>query len=97
MKDFHDLYSLVSLPGCLNPIYAEKVVVCVFNHRGTSLQKLPLDFDAAAMGQLQSLWDEYSKGLKLSVSIPFVFGDVVSQINHWLKTTTTLCSLKNDC
>lgn len=33
MKDFHDLYSLVSLPKCLNVIYTEKVVVNVFKHR----------------------------------------------------------------
>ena len=94
MKDFHDLHSLVSLPRCLNTAYAEKVVVNVFNHRGASLQKLPLDFDASAMAKLEPLWDDYYKELKSGVSLPSSFRDIVSQINHWLESTTALCSLK---
>src|SRR6185312_12245118 len=44
MKDFHDLYSLISLERCLDPAYTDKVVTIVFNHRQTSL-KLPLNLD----------------------------------------------------
>lgn len=94
MKDFHDLHSLVSLPGCLNTTYAEKVVINVFNHRGASLQNLPLDFDVTAMAKLELLWGDYYKQLKSSVSLPSSFGDVVSQINQWLESTTAFCSPK---
>lgn len=94
MKDFHDLHSLVSLPGCLNATYTEKVVINVFNHRGASLKNLPLDFDASAMAKLEPLWDDYYKELKSSISLPSSFGNVVSQINHWLGSATALCSPK---
>lgn len=94
MKDFHYLYSLVSLPRCLSTAYVEKVVINVFNHRGASLEELPLDFDASAMAKLEPLWDDYYKQLKSSVSLPSSFGNVVSQINQWLESTTALCSPK---
>lgn len=92
MKDFHDLYSLVSLPKCLNPIYAEKVVINVFKHRQASIQSLPLSFDTLGLQKLQALWDDYRQDLKLNVSLPSAFGEVISNINHWLLTMTTLCN-----
>jgi len=64
-------------------------------YRGASLQKLPLNFDAAGMVKLEPLWDDYYKELKPSISLPSSFGNVVSQINHWLKSATTLCNPKN--
>jgi predicted nucleotidyltransferase component of viral defense system len=91
MKDFHDLYSLVSLPMCLNAIYTEKVVIRVFKHRQASIQNLPLHFDTTGMTKLQSLWYDYRQDLKPSVLLPSAFGEVVSKINHWLLSMTTLC------
>ncbi|PIS00318.1 MAG: nucleotidyl transferase AbiEii/AbiGii toxin family protein [Chlamydiae bacterium CG10_big_fil_rev_8_21_14_0_10_35_9] len=91
MKDFHDLYSLVSLSECLNSTYLEKVIINVFNHRGTSIQKLPLNFDTIAITNLQSLWENYCKELKPSISLPSSLGKVVSTINHWLESATALC------
>jgi len=82
MKDYHDLYSLVSLPGCLNVRYAEKVVINVFNHRGTSMEKL------------QSLWNYYYKELNSNATLPFSFKDVLFQINQWLEDLTILCGSK---
>lgn len=92
MKDFHDLHSLVSLPDCLNATYTEKVVISVFNHRQASIQKLPLHFDAAAKTKLQPLWHNYHQELKPRGSLPPSIGDVVSDINHWLESNTTLCN-----
>lgn len=92
MKDFHDLYSLVDLPGCLNAFYTEKVVISVFKHRQASIQNLPLHFDVVGMTKLQSLWDDYYQELKSNVSIPSSFVDVVSKINNWLEINTSLCN-----
>lgn len=92
MKDFHDLYSLVSLPRFLNVLYTEKVVINVFNHRQTSIQNLPIHFDALELQKLQSLWADYHRDLKSSISLPSAFGEILSKINHWLLTMTTLCN-----
>lgn len=91
MKDLHDLYSLISLPDCLNPTYIEKVVVSVFNHRQASIEKLPLDFDVEAIARLQPVWHNYYQQLQFKGSLPSKFEKVVSTINHWLATNTSLC------
>lgn len=95
MKDFHDLYSLVSLKGCLDPIYVEKVVVKVFNHRQASLAQLPLSLDAESMQILQPLWQDYqrrvsSKQAQIS-PLPESLVKIISAINNWLVYNTQLC------
>lgn len=93
MKDFHDLYSLISLEKCLDPTYTGKVVTTVFNHRQTSLN-LPLAFDAEAIETLQPLWKDYQQGLtptQKSIVLPKNFKDLVLVINMWLKSNTKLC------
>lgn len=90
MKDFHDLYSLVSLPDCLNPVYAENVILNVFRHRNSPVSLLPLRFDVASIAKLQSLWNNYLKELKSTSSLPSSFHEVVSKINGWLSVNTSL-------
>jgi hypothetical protein len=94
MKDFHDLYSLISLEGCLNTAYTDKVVVTVFNHRQTALEKLPLKFDIEAMDVLQPLWQDYQQDLAsspMTILLPESLKDVISAINTWLMHNTQLC------
>lgn len=94
MKDFHDLYSLISLERCLDSTYTEKVVTTVFNHRQTPL-KLPLKLDIEFIEILQPLWQEYQKDLSGSQTAhkpPKLIQDVISSINSWLKDNTQLCT-----
>ncbi|MEM7175341.1 MAG: nucleotidyl transferase AbiEii/AbiGii toxin family protein [Chlamydiota bacterium] len=91
MKDFHDLYSLVSLPNCLNTSYTEKVVINVFNHRQTSIENLPLNFDSEAKERLQHVWHDYHQQLQLKEVLPSKFEEIVFTINHWLSKNTSFC------
>lgn len=93
MKDFHDLYSLISL-GNLNEAYTEKAVQLVFNHRKTSLENLPIIFDENAMIQLQEAWGLYHRRLKTtknSIILPVSIEDLIESINQWLNLKTALC------
>ena len=92
MKDFHDLHTLISLEGCLDGSYTEKVVVSVFNHRQT-LVKLPLKHDIEFIEMLQPLWCEYQNDLannQVANKPPELIQDVISFINSWLKDNTQL-------
>jgi predicted nucleotidyltransferase component of viral defense system len=94
MKDFHDLYSLISLEKCLDPDYTNKVVKTVFNHRQTQL-KLPLKHEVEFIEMLQPLWREYQKDLpknQVTIKPPELIQDVISFINSWLKNNTQLCT-----
>ncbi len=90
MKDFHDLYSLISSEKCLDPDYIDKVVKNVFNHRGTSLNKLPISFDADSLETLQSLWLGYQKDLPSAIPKalhpPKLLQDLIADVNDWLLT-----------
>lgn len=93
MKDFHDLYTLTSLEGCLDGSYTEKVVVAVFNHRQTSLQ-LPLNFTAESLNVLQPLWKSYQQDLSSSsnaIRVPEELKDLITALNNWLMRNTQLC------
>lgn len=93
MKDFHDLYSLVSQGNCLESNYTNKVVKTVFNHRHTELQKLPIKFDSASMNTLQPLWKEYRQKLSSGQSLttlPKSLEEVINAINKWLMLNTQL-------
>ncbi|HEV8052849.1 MAG TPA: nucleotidyl transferase AbiEii/AbiGii toxin family protein [Parachlamydiaceae bacterium] len=95
MKDFHDLYSLISLEECLEPTYTDKVVKIVFNHREASLQKLPITFDDESIETLQPLWHEYQKELsfnKTAPQPPKLLQDLISAVNGWLTRNTHLCT-----
>jgi predicted nucleotidyltransferase component of viral defense system len=90
MKDFHDLYSLIHL-GDLEIALTEKAIQLVFQHRKTSLRKLPIAFDQAAFETLQKSWNLYRRKLKKkkdSLPVPESIEDVVLSINQWLKIGT---------
>lgn len=95
MKDFHDLYSLIVLEGCLNPSYTDQVVAMVFTHRQTSTENLPLKFDSDFIDILQPLWRDYRRDLsssQASITLPESIQEVISSINSWLTQNTNLCS-----
>lgn len=93
MKDFHDLISLISLDGCLDRNYADKVVKAVFLHRETPIKALPIQLDYDAAEVLQSAWQNYrEKTFSLGKEkIPNAIKDVIELINTWLKVNTSLC------
>lgn len=93
MKDFHDLYSLVTLPESLDPHYTEEVVVSVFRHRGTSLSSLPLPEKSYAQRRLADLWGAYLKDQTVGhspIDLPDSLQQLISTVNQWLRTNTNL-------
>lgn len=86
MKDFHDLYSLVSL-DVLDSSLAKKAVELVFHHRKTSIKKLPASFGRDALETMEKNWSAYHKKIKSktgALKLPESIEDVVSAVNQWL-------------
>lgn len=87
MKDFHDLYSLVSL-DVLDSSLAKKAVELVFHHRKTTLKKLPASFGREALETMEKNWSAYRKKIKSkkgALKLPESIEDVVSAVNQWLE------------
>ena len=94
MKDFHDIFSLITLDDCLDLAYTDKVVKAVFLHRQTSIDALPIQFDDDAMEKLQSAWQNYHEkaiSIESKGNIPKTIREIIHSINTWLKVNTTLC------
>ena len=86
MKDFHDLHSLVCL-DILESSLAKKAVEVVFDHRKTSLKKLPASFGKEAFETMEKNWSAYRKKIntkKSAINLPESIEDVVSALNQWL-------------
>ena len=86
MKDFHDLYSLVSL-DVLDSSLAKKAVELVFHHRKTPLKKLPASFGRDALETMEKNWSAYRKKIKSkkgALKLPESIAEVVSAVNHWV-------------
>jgi predicted nucleotidyltransferase component of viral defense system len=86
MKDFHDLYSLVSL-DVLDSSLAKKAVELVFHHRKTPVKKLPASFGRDALETMERNWSAYRKKIKSkkgALKLPESIEDVVSAVNQWL-------------
>ena len=95
MKDFHDLYSMISsyqLPSFHN---LEGVIQLVFEHRETPLA-LPITYAEDEMTQVQNFWSEYLKNLRAenSDNLPTSVAHVISTINDWLRLKTGLIDSK---
>jgi predicted nucleotidyltransferase component of viral defense system len=93
MKDFHDLYALISL-GNLHETPVEKAIQLVFHHRKTSLQGLPITFDENALEQLEKAWSVYHRRLKTTnsaLSLPVSMGSLIEALNQWLHLKTNFC------
>lgn len=86
MKDFHDLYSLIQL-NVLDHSLAKKAVELVFNHRKTSLEKLPASFAKDAFETMEKNWGAYRKKIKTkkdTLKLPESIEEVILVVNHWL-------------
>ncbi|PWU13354.1 MAG: nucleotidyl transferase AbiEii/AbiGii toxin family protein [Chlamydiae bacterium] len=91
MKDFHDLYSLVSsslLPSFHN---LERIICRVFEHRETPLI-LPITYTEDEMKQMQNFWNQYVKNLRAenSRNLPILIAQIIATINDWLRLNTDL-------
>ncbi len=89
MKDFHDLYSMISSQPSLGNV--EEIIRMVFEHRETELA-LPITYDADELNRLQNFWNEYLRNLRAEnlVSLPENIADVIAKTNNWLQLNTGL-------
>jgi predicted nucleotidyltransferase component of viral defense system len=95
MKDFHDLYSLISssqLPSFHN---LERIIRLVFEHRETPLT-LPITYAVDEMEQVQNFWSEYLKNLRAenTENLPTLIAQVIATINDWLHLNTELVDME---
>ena len=83
MKDFHDLYSMITSPAFSSFHDLESIIHLVFEHRGTKLA-LPIFFKTDEMSRLQNFWNEYLKGLRPenASSLPWNIAHVITKINE---------------
>ena len=91
MKDFHDIYSMITssqLPSFHN---LEGVIRLVFEHRETPIA-LPITYSEDEMKQVQNYWSEYLKNLRAenSDNLPIIVAQVIAAINDWLRLNTGL-------
>lgn len=95
MKDFHDLYSLISFSHFSLFHNLEEVIRLVFAHRKTPLS-LPITYGEDEMKLLQNFWNEYLKNLRPenAENLPIILGKLVVTINNWLCSNTELISSK---
>lgn len=91
MKDFHDLYSMITSLDFSSFHDLEVIIRLVFEHRETKLA-FPILFIEEELSRMQNFWNEYLRSLSpehLS-SLPRNIADVVSKINDWLHVYTRL-------
>lgn len=94
MKDFHDLYSLISVPNLLNEKQTERAVRMVFEHRGTEINELPIIFDDEDAQLLNKAWGFYYRRLKsneIKKILPTDHRELTQAINDWLLNKTKVC------
>ena len=95
MKDFHDLYSLIS--SSQSPLFhnLEGIIRLVFEHRETPLALL-ITYTGDEMEQLQNFWNAYLKNLraKNAENLPITVAQVIARINDWLRLNTRLIGSK---
>jgi predicted nucleotidyltransferase component of viral defense system len=89
MKDFHDLYSVISSKPSLDNV--EGIIRLVFEHRETNLA-LPITYEQDEMNRLQNFWNEYLRNLRAEnlTSLPENIADVIVTVNNWLRSNTGL-------
>jgi hypothetical protein len=89
MKDFHDLYSMISSKPFLGNV--EGIIRLVFEHRETNLI-LPISYQEDDMNRLQNFWNGYLRNLRAEnlIFLPENVADVISTINNWLQLNTEL-------
>ncbi len=80
MKDFHDLYTIVTSRKMLNEKDAAKAIRVVFDHRKTPI-RLPMQFDVSALEALQQHWGRYRHSAALTKVLPEQIEEVIAGIN----------------
>ncbi len=95
MKDFHDLYSLISSSEFSSFHNLEGVIRLVFEHRETPLT-LPITYSEDEIKQLQTFWNKYLKNLRAenTENLPITLAQVIATINDWLLLNTELIGRK---
>jgi len=91
MKDFHDLYSMITSPTFSSFHNLETIIRLVFEHRETKLA-LPILFTEEELPRMQNFWNEYLRSLRPEhvSALPRNIADVLSKINDWLRSHTRL-------
>lgn len=88
MKDYHDLFSLVSSGKILDEGKVEDAIRSVFSHRKTPIA-LPIRFSDEATDELQKYWDRYRHSTTSPEALPDHIKQLIEQINRWLALNTT--------
>ncbi len=86
MKDFHDLYTMITGREQLHLQNLKEAIVMVFNHRQTPLN-LPVQFSEADNQSLEKYWSAYYKELNQSAlmqSFPTTLQELIESLNTWL-------------
>ena len=83
MKDFHDLYTIVSSGKMLNEKDTAKAIRLVFGHRKTPI-RLPMQFDSSGLEALQQYWGRYHKTAAASARLPSQIVEVIEVINKFI-------------
>ncbi len=83
MKDFHDLFTIISSERLLNKEDIEMAIHLVFNHRKTILQ-LPLKFGSSEIKTLQTYWERYRQTTTLPEHLPNQIEEIIQIINNTL-------------
>lgn len=91
MKDFHDIYSMISSTALPSFQSLEKIIRIVFEHRETEVL-LPISYQEDEITRMQNYWNEYLKNLRAEnvKALPSSFLDLITKINHWLQLNTNL-------
>ncbi len=91
MKDFHDLYSMITSFTFSSFQDLEASIRLVLEHRETKLA-FPIFFTEEELSLMQNYWNEYLRSLRPEhvAVVPRNISDVISKINDWLRSHTRL-------
>ena len=93
MKDFHDLYSMISSSQLPSFIISKELSAWYLSiEKPILLCRLPYEEDE--MNRMQNFWNEYLKNLRAEnlALIPENIADVIAKINNWLRLNTGIIS-----
>ncbi|CAM0117284.1 nucleotidyl transferase AbiEii/AbiGii toxin family protein [Rhabdochlamydiaceae symbiont of Dictyostelium giganteum] len=85
MKDFHDLYSMISSFLFLPSPHLKTIVNRVFKHRKTKFI-LPLFYRESDLNRMQFFWNDYLTDVHHDhlKYLPKAFSEIIHEINQWL-------------
>jgi len=91
MKDFHDIYSMISSTTIPSFNNLEGIIRIVFENRETKLT-FPITYEEDEMNRMQNFWSEYLRNLRAEnlASLPENIADVIAKINNWLRLNTRI-------